>query len=84
MLALLKMPVWEPESRMFMAKQQKAPAATGPEVPASSAEGEKKAATTNHLEVMPMWWQKFDQRTIGAHQDTDIRKKHVHRSHHTV
>ena len=72
MLALLKMPVWEPESRMFMARQQKAPAATGPEVSASSAEGEKKAATTNHIAVMPMWWQKSDQTTSSAHQDAEI------------
>jgi hypothetical protein len=47
---MIKMPVWEPESRMFMARQQKAPAAIGPEVSASSAAGKKKAATTNHLE----------------------------------
>ena len=72
MLAALKMPVWEPESRMFMARQQKAPAATGPEVSASSAEGEKKAATTNHIAVMPMWWQKSDQTTSSAHQDAEI------------
>jgi hypothetical protein len=32
MLALLKMPVWEPESRMFKARQQRAPVAIGPEV----------------------------------------------------
>jgi hypothetical protein len=72
MLALLKMPVWEPESRMFVARQQKAPAAIGPEVSESSAEGKKKAATANHLAAMPMWWQKFDQTTHGAHQDNEI------------
>jgi len=72
MLALLKMPVWEPESRMFKARQQKAPVAIGPEVLASSAEGQKKAATVNHLTAMPMWWQKSGQMTTGAHQDTEI------------
>ena len=51
MLAALKMPVWEPESRMFMARQQKAPAAAGPEAPASSAEEGKRAAPTNHIAV---------------------------------
>jgi hypothetical protein len=72
MLALLKMPVWEPESRMFKARQQKAPVAIGPEVLASSAEGQKKAATANHLTAMPMWWQKSGQMTTGAHQDAEI------------
>ena len=72
MLALLKMPVWEPESRMFKAGQQRAPTAIGLEVLTSSVEGQKKAATAKHLTAMPIWWRNSDQMTTGAHQDTEI------------
>jgi hypothetical protein len=72
MLALLKMPVWEPESRMFKAAQQGAPAATGPEALTSSVEGQNKAATAKHSTAMPIWWRNSDQMTTGAHQDAEI------------
>ena len=46
--------------------------AAGPEAPASSAEEEKRVTPTNHIAVMPMWWQKSDQTTSSAHQDAEI------------
>ena len=72
MLALLKMQVWEPESRMFKAGQQRAPTAIGLEVLTSSVEGQKKAATAKHFTAMPIWWRNSDQMSTGAHQDTEI------------
>jgi hypothetical protein len=72
MLALLKMPVWEPASRMFQAGQSHALAADSQQDLAAPAKTQTSAKPEKHISVTPIWWKSSEQKGARKRQDSEL------------
>jgi hypothetical protein len=72
MLALLKMPVWEPAPRMFRVGQTSALAVETLRDLAAPDKRQTRAKPEERISVTPIWWKSLDHEEVREHQDTEL------------
>ena len=71
-LALLKMPAWEPQPRMFKQGQSSAQGESAQKAPVTSMDKQRGAAREKQRCAMPIWWMKSDPVEIRKSRNNKI------------